>query len=95
MRKSTIHVLMFAAILFSGSVLISACGSGQKTESTEEPAAESSEPAEEPISGEETAYACPMHPEITGKEGDSCSKCGMDLEAVTETKADSSEVSED
>jgi hypothetical protein len=27
-------------------------------------------------------YACPMHPEVTGKEGDSCSKCGMHLKAV-------------
>ena len=25
-------------------------------------------------------YACPMHPEITGKEGDKCQKCGMALE---------------
>ncbi|OJV17293.1 MAG: hypothetical protein BGO21_25715 [Dyadobacter sp. 50-39] len=24
-------------------------------------------------------YACPMHPEITGKKGDSCSKCHMKL----------------
>lgn len=24
-------------------------------------------------------YACPMHPEVTGKKGDKCSKCGMDL----------------
>lgn len=24
-------------------------------------------------------YACPMHPEITGKEGESCSKCHMKL----------------
>jgi nitrous oxide reductase accessory protein NosL len=24
-------------------------------------------------------YACPMHPEITGKKGDTCSKCGMEL----------------
>jgi hypothetical protein len=24
-------------------------------------------------------YACPMHPEITGKAGDKCSKCHMDL----------------
>lgn len=28
----------------------------------------------------EVVYACPMHPEVTGKEGDSCPKCGMDLE---------------
>lgn len=26
-----------------------------------------------------TGYVCPMHPEITGKEGDSCSKCHMKL----------------
>ena len=25
-------------------------------------------------------YACPMHPEVTGKEGDKCAKCGMALE---------------
>jgi hypothetical protein len=25
-------------------------------------------------------WACPMHPEVTGKEGDSCPKCGMKLE---------------
>ena len=24
-------------------------------------------------------YACPMHPEITGKVGNKCSKCGMAL----------------
>jgi hypothetical protein len=25
-------------------------------------------------------YRCPMHPEVTGKEGDTCPKCGMKLE---------------
>jgi hypothetical protein len=25
-------------------------------------------------------YACPMHPEVTGKEGDTCPKCGVKLE---------------
>lgn len=24
-------------------------------------------------------YACPMHPEIKGKKGEFCSKCGMEL----------------
>lgn len=24
-------------------------------------------------------FTCPMHPEITGKEGDKCAKCGMAL----------------
>ncbi|MFV5684126.1 DUF3347 domain-containing protein [Flavobacterium sp. GB2R13] len=31
-------------------------------------------------------YACSMHPEITGKKGEACSKCGMELtEPVSET----------
>lgn len=33
-------------------------------------------------------YACSMHPEITGKKGDTCSKCGMELtEPVPQTDA--------
>ncbi len=32
----------------------------------------------------EMAYACPMHPEVTGKLGDNCPKCGMDLTATVE-----------
>ena len=24
-------------------------------------------------------YACPMHPEVQGKKGEKCSKCGMEL----------------
>jgi hypothetical protein len=35
----------------------------------------------------EEAYACPMHPEVTGKEGDECSKCGMKLERVNKEAA--------
>lgn len=27
----------------------------------------------------DTKYACPMHPEVTGKANDKCSKCGMSL----------------
>ncbi|MFA4869947.1 MAG: heavy metal-binding domain-containing protein [Pedobacter sp.] len=30
----------------------------------------------------ESVYACPMHPEVTGKQGEKCPKCGMDLKAV-------------
>lgn len=33
-------------------------------------------------SSEEMAYACPMHPEVTGKKRDTCTKCGMDLQPV-------------
>lgn len=30
-------------------------------------------------SSADATYACPMHPEVTGKEGDKCPKCGMAL----------------
>lgn len=30
--------------------------------------------------GGDHVFACPMHPEVTGKEGDTCPKCGMKLE---------------
>jgi rRNA maturation protein Nop10 len=29
----------------------------------------------------EATHVCPMHSEITGLKGDTCSKCGMDLVA--------------
>lgn len=32
----------------------------------------------------EVVYACPMHPEVKGKEGDTCDQCGMALEKVAE-----------
>lgn len=33
-------------------------------------------------------FACPMHPEVTGKKGDKCSKCGMELtEPVVQNEA--------
>ncbi len=28
----------------------------------------------------QVVYTCPMHPEVKGKEGEQCPKCGMDLE---------------
>ena len=31
---------------------------------------------------QKAAYACPMHPEVTGAMTDKCSKCGMALKPV-------------
>lgn len=33
------------------------------------------------------SYACPMHADVTGKEGETCPKCGMKLELVSAEKA--------
>ncbi|MCW1148334.1 DUF3347 domain-containing protein [Flavobacterium lacisediminis] len=34
-------------------------------------------------------FACPMHPEVTGKKGENCSKCGMELtEPVAQAKSE-------
>ncbi len=30
--------------------------------------------------GVTTVFSCPMHPDVTGKKGDTCPQCGMDLE---------------
>jgi hypothetical protein len=35
-----------------------------------------------PMDTTAVAFACSMHPEVTGKEGDKCSKCGMALVSV-------------
>jgi hypothetical protein len=50
-------------------------------------------------------YACPMHPEVTGKEGAKCSKCGMELtepvtpstsnDTITKTESTDSATSKD
>ncbi len=47
----------------------------------------------------DAVYSCPMHPEITGKKGDVCTECGMELEpksteVVEETQVEIKEVSE-
>lgn len=70
--------------LFAASIVTFSC-SGKKAEQTEEtgqsPAASDSTGQDMPMDSTQMAYACPMHPDITGKEGDKCSKCGMKLEA--------------
>ncbi|MCB0490162.1 MAG: hypothetical protein KDC99_16890 [Cyclobacteriaceae bacterium] len=73
MKKSFLNILTIAMIAFSMSLLVS-CG-GSKTETTEE----------ETVAA---VYACPMHPEVKGKEGDTCGECGMALEKVEEQEGE-------
>jgi hypothetical protein len=81
--------LILPAFLIAGLFLIASCGaSEEKTDETEEQV-ESTEDVtmgDKTIGSSETeqvaAYACPMHPKITGNEDDKCSECGMALEKV-------------
>ncbi|MBC8153331.1 MAG: hypothetical protein H7Z72_10505 [Bacteroidetes bacterium] len=69
------------AVAISSSVLVSGCNNAGKTETTTETTAVNATGTTDADehNGEHT-YACPMHPEVTGKEGDMCPKCGMKLE---------------
>ena len=87
-----------AALFLIGAAFITSCGNSQNTDNQEEhehmDSTEhehmSDKSMDENNNMEQTAvvYACPMHPEITGKEGDKCSKCGMALEKVEDEHSD-------
>lgn len=67
----------FKSILFPAVIipLIISCNndSNAKTSNTDSTTVKTEE-------NHEHLFACPMHPEVTGKEGDTCPKCGMKLE---------------
>lgn len=63
-------------ILCAAFMTVSACKNNQVQKHSEAQSSISSN------TGQETMYACPMHPEIKGKKGDKCSKCGMSLVEV-------------
>ncbi len=68
--KNSITILFLA-----GTTMFAACNnSGSETDKTKVEKTAVAEHSEEHI------FACPMHPEVTGKEGDTCPKCGMKLE---------------
>lgn len=58
--------IAFAASIFSLGMIFTSCEN--QTKATEE-GMHHHEATEE-------IYYCPMHPEVTGKEGDECDKCG-------------------
>jgi len=41
---------------------------------------------------EDNNYVCPMHPEVKGKKGEKCSKCGMKLEPLATEKVEEFDV---
>lgn len=59
---------------FSGALAFAGCNSDSKTKTMAATQDHASGHAES-----DEVYACPMHPEVTGKAGESCPKCGMKL----------------
>lgn len=78
--KNSIYTLLIAFTFIAGTTLLTSCSSGTTNES------ESSEQHEGHDHDKMASadYSCPMHLEITGKEGDKCSKCGMFLTKTVE-----------
>ncbi|MEO8253086.1 MAG: DUF3347 domain-containing protein [Flavobacterium sp.] len=64
MRKIMLPCILFAFVLLS-------CNQKNKEQQPE------NKQTTEQADGK---YSCPMHPEVTGKIGDTCKECGMDLE---------------
>ena len=91
MKKSIVLFAFLFTGLFAASIFVMSCG-GKQTEQTEAAGDQTAEgdsinrQDNIPVDSTQTAYACPMHPEVTGKEGDKCSKCNMALEVVKESE---------
>ena len=68
----------YIALLFSAFALAS-CGSENQNKQEEETSHHHEEGGDHHHDADHL-YACPMHSEITGKEGEPCTKCGMKLE---------------
>lgn len=81
MKKSVLTIAILVSGLFVSSVLVTGCGS-KKEQAKEEDHHHMDSDSTEHHDEMAMTYACPMHPEETGKEGESCSKCGMKLELV-------------
>ncbi|MBX2900697.1 MAG: hypothetical protein KF775_13670 [Cyclobacteriaceae bacterium] len=100
MRNSMASISFLFVVLFAASLVTMSCGSKkeQSTEEHEHAEGDTTSHHHDEMEKDSTemhdmdstpmAYACPMHPEVTGKEGDKCSKCGMKLEPVKEHKDD-------
>jgi len=82
MKKLSLTTLVIISALSVGTIFLSSCGDHKKTEEQEQTKSDST--AHKESEDKAVAYACPMHPDVTGKEGDTCSKCGMKLEPVKE-----------
>ncbi len=95
MKKSILRMTILITGIFVSSIMVTSCGTkkDQNMDKDHHHAEGDTTAHHDAMEMDSTqmAYACPMHPEVTGKAGDNCSKCGMKLEAM---KADSTKVHE-
>jgi len=68
-------------LLLTAGLLLTACNDQENA------SGEKKETKTASADGHQHTYRCPMHPEVTGKEGDTCPKCGMKLEHSDEAPA--------
>ena len=76
MKKSCFSLLVIVTV----AVSCQSASDKTKTETVVTDTAQSVEvvaPIVTPVAAQ--LYACSMHPEVQGKKGEQCSKCGMDL----------------
>lgn len=86
MKKSSVPFIFLIIGFFLATALVTSCGNKSAEQAAGEHHHAEGDTATHhdgmPMNSVQTVYACPMHPEVTGKEGDECSKCGMKLELV-------------
>ena len=80
-EKKTFVVLSFAAMATLVLTVFSffACQDNKPKEATQTVVTETQAAVKTDTTRHVHVFACPMHPDITGKEGDKCPKCGMAL----------------
>lgn len=85
--KKKLLTFGIAALFLTGAAFFTSCGNSQSNDEQQE----QMDSTEQNMNKETTTpdtnqtadlYACPMHPEYTGKKGDECPKCKMPLEKV-------------
>lgn len=74
------HITIGFALL--GVLAITACNTDSSKSKETTPAATDSSST---VPAAEAVYACEMHPEVTGKKGEKCPKCNMELTEVKKT----------
>ena len=83
MKKSVLTITILTSGLFVSSVLLTG---GTKKEQTKEEHQHMKSDTTKQNDEMEMAYACPMHPEVTGKEGDTCSKMRYEIRTRKERR---------